>query len=188
MWWYLIPGTWYREPFCHQMGPYQTLRAGNWWTQLLVSFRVFFIFNKSRNHLNRFENPGTLLFPGKRPLPGSLHTVVRIVVKIPSFQKSSLDHMTYQDLKPHVSWHLLQTQNQCNWCVFIGVGIRDVIHVIVIVCCRGEYLPEPVEPWPIEPWPVNQNDLAGSRATPSACVDELSWSLCTRQALWTRHG
>ena len=27
--WYvaLIPGTWYSELFCHQMGPYQTLRA-----------------------------------------------------------------------------------------------------------------------------------------------------------------
>ena len=39
---YLILGTWYREPFCHQMGPYQTLRAESWCTQLLVRFRVFF--------------------------------------------------------------------------------------------------------------------------------------------------
>ena len=49
---YLILGTWYREPFCHQMGPYQTLRAENWSTQLLVRFRVFFEFKKSGNHLN----------------------------------------------------------------------------------------------------------------------------------------
>ena len=39
----LIRGASYREPFCPQMGPYQTLRAENWWTQLLVRFRVFFI-------------------------------------------------------------------------------------------------------------------------------------------------
>ena len=53
---YLILGTWYREPFCHQMGPYQTLRAENWSTQLLVRFRVFFEFKKSRNHLNGTNN------------------------------------------------------------------------------------------------------------------------------------
>ena len=39
---YLIPGN--REPFCHQMGPHQTLRAENWWTQLLVRCRVCFEF------------------------------------------------------------------------------------------------------------------------------------------------
>ena len=74
---YLILGTWYREPFCHQMGPYQTLRAGNWWTQLLVTFRVFFKFRKSRNHLNEVQNSRDVLFwekkgpcqecPGTRP-------------------------------------------------------------------------------------------------------------------------
>ncbi len=44
------------EPFCHQTGPYQTLRAETWWSQLLVRFRVFFDFKKSRNHLNEFQN------------------------------------------------------------------------------------------------------------------------------------
>ena len=45
---YLILGTWYREPFCHQMGPYQTLRAENWCTQLLLRFRVFWEFQKPK--------------------------------------------------------------------------------------------------------------------------------------------
>jgi hypothetical protein len=47
-----VLGTWYREPFCHQIGPYQTLRAENWCTQLLVRIRVFFEFKKSGNHPN----------------------------------------------------------------------------------------------------------------------------------------
>ena len=64
--WYLIPGSWYREPFCHPMGPCQTLRAGNWWSQLLVIFRVFFDFNKSRTHLNEVQNFRDMLFLEKR--------------------------------------------------------------------------------------------------------------------------
>ena len=75
---YLILGTWYREPFCHQMAPYQTLRAENWSTRLLVIFRVFFEFEKSGNHLNGVWNSRDVLFwKKKRPLPGSLQTVVR---------------------------------------------------------------------------------------------------------------
>ena len=67
---YLILGTWYREPFCHQMGPCQTLRAENWWTQLLVRFRVFFYFRKSRNHLNDVQNSRNVVFLKKKPPAG----------------------------------------------------------------------------------------------------------------------
>ena len=42
--------TWDQELFCHQMGPYQTLRADTLWTLLLMLFRVLFIFWKCRNH------------------------------------------------------------------------------------------------------------------------------------------
>ena len=44
------------------MGPYQTLRAHNWWTQLLVRFRVFFILKNHGNHLNGVSN---LKFQGR---------------------------------------------------------------------------------------------------------------------------
>ena len=54
--------TWYQEPFCPHMGPYQTLRADTWWTLLLVFFRFFFIFRRSGNHLNDVQNIGHLLF------------------------------------------------------------------------------------------------------------------------------
>ena len=46
---------WYRDPFCHQMSPYQALRARTLWTQLLVRFRVFFNFGKSENHINEVQ-------------------------------------------------------------------------------------------------------------------------------------
>ena len=49
------------EPFCHQTGPYQTLRAETWWSQLLVRFRVFFDFKKSRNP--KFQGR---VIPGKK--------------------------------------------------------------------------------------------------------------------------
>ena len=65
------------EPFCYQTGPYQTLRAETWWSQLLVRFRVFFDFKKSRNHLNEFQNQGRVIPGKKRPLPGMHHTEVR---------------------------------------------------------------------------------------------------------------
>ena len=66
------------EPFCHQTGPYQTLRAETWWSQLLVRFRVFFDSPKSRNHLNEVQNFRDVSFPDKRrPLPGMHHTEVR---------------------------------------------------------------------------------------------------------------
>ena len=54
------------EPFCHQTGPYQTLRAETWWSQLLVRFRVFFDFKKSRNHLNEVQNFRDVLFLEKK--------------------------------------------------------------------------------------------------------------------------
>ena len=69
---------WYREPFCHQIGPYQTLRAEKWSTQLLVRFRVFFEFKKIRNSPKwgiKFQ--GRVILGKKGPLPGSLQTVVR---------------------------------------------------------------------------------------------------------------
>ena len=47
------------EPFCHQTGPYQTLRAETWWSQLLVRFRVFFHFKKSRITKMRSTISGT---------------------------------------------------------------------------------------------------------------------------------
>ena len=61
------PGTRYREPFCYQMGPYQTLRAENWCTQLLVRFRIFFEFKKYENHLNGSKIPGTCYSGKKSP-------------------------------------------------------------------------------------------------------------------------
>jgi len=48
------------------MGPYQTLRAENWCTQLLVRFRVFFEFNKSGNHQNGVSNSRDVLFWEKK--------------------------------------------------------------------------------------------------------------------------
>ena len=54
------------EPFCHQTGPYQTSRAENWSTQLLVRFRVFFDFKKSRNHLNEVQKFRDVLFLEKK--------------------------------------------------------------------------------------------------------------------------
>ena len=54
------------EPFCHQTGPYQTLRAETWWSQLLVRFRVFFYFKKSRNHINEVQNSRDVLFLEKK--------------------------------------------------------------------------------------------------------------------------
>ena len=54
------------EPFCHQTGPYQTLRAETWWSQLLVRFRVFFDFNKSRNQLNEVQHFRDVLFLEKK--------------------------------------------------------------------------------------------------------------------------
>ena len=54
------------EPFCHQTGPYQTLRAETWWSQLLVRFRVFFYFKKSKNHLNEVQNFRDMLFLEKK--------------------------------------------------------------------------------------------------------------------------
>ncbi len=66
------------EPFCHQTGPYQTLRAETWWSQLLVRFCVFFDFKKSWNHQNEGQNFRDVLFlEKKRPLPGMHHTEVR---------------------------------------------------------------------------------------------------------------
>ena len=63
---YLILGTWYREPFCHQMGPYQTLRAHTLCTQLLVTFRVFFYFKNHQNHKNRSQHSRGVLFCEKK--------------------------------------------------------------------------------------------------------------------------
>ena len=54
------------EPFCHQTGPYQTLRAETWWSQLLVRFRVFFDSKKSRNHINEVQNFRDVLFLEKK--------------------------------------------------------------------------------------------------------------------------
>ena len=54
------------EPFCHQTGPYQTLRAETWWSQLLVRFRVFFDFKKSRNHINEVQQFRDVLFLEKK--------------------------------------------------------------------------------------------------------------------------
>ena len=51
---------------CHQMGAYQTLRAHTLCTQLLVSFRVFLIFKKSRNHRNRSAKTRYVLFLEKK--------------------------------------------------------------------------------------------------------------------------
>ena len=53
-------------PFCHQTGPYQTLRAETWWSQLLVRFRVFFDFTKSRNHLHEVQKIRDVLFLEKK--------------------------------------------------------------------------------------------------------------------------
>ena len=38
------------NPFLHEMAPYQTLRAGTWWTLLQITFRVFFTSRNPRNH------------------------------------------------------------------------------------------------------------------------------------------
>ena len=51
------------------MVPYQTLRAENWWTQLLVRFRIFFEFTKSGNHLNGVQNSRDVLFWRKKKAP-----------------------------------------------------------------------------------------------------------------------
>ena len=53
------------EPFCHQTGPYQTLRAETWWSQLLVRFRVKEV-KKFRNHLNETKKIRDVLFLEKK--------------------------------------------------------------------------------------------------------------------------
>ena len=56
--------TWYREPFCHQIGPYQTFQAENEWI-LLVSFRVFLILKRFANY-KTYPNIQVHVFPGKK--------------------------------------------------------------------------------------------------------------------------
>ena len=103
------------EPFCHQTGPYQTLRAETWWSQLLVRFRVFFDFEKSRNHLNEIQKFRDVLFLEKRPLPGMHHTEVRSgdghqnpniqISRYPDVQMSGYPDIRYQipDIRYQVS-------------------------------------------------------------------------------------
>ena len=66
------------EPFCYQMGPYQTLWAETWCTLLQMTFHVFFM---SRNQ-GKITKTGPQIqgrvIPGKkRPLPGMPETVDR---------------------------------------------------------------------------------------------------------------
>ena len=62
------------EPLRHQTGPHQTVRAENWWNQLLVRFRVF-AFQEIQNHLDAIQNIREVLRQG--PLPGMHYTEVR---------------------------------------------------------------------------------------------------------------
>ena len=55
---------------CHQMGPYQTLRAENWWTQLLERFRVFFYFECFGCYTKWVHISRDVLFLKKKPPAG----------------------------------------------------------------------------------------------------------------------
>ncbi len=114
------------EPFCHQTGPYQTLRAETWWSQLLVRFCVFFDFKKSWNHQNEGQNFRDVLFlEKKRPLPGMHHTEVRSgdghqnpniqISRYPDVQMSGYPDIRYQipDIRYQVSEKWVKiTKNQ----------------------------------------------------------------------------
>ena len=58
--------TWYGEPFCHQMGPYQLLWAETWWTLLQITFRVFFISRNPGNQQNTSPTSRNVFFWKKR--------------------------------------------------------------------------------------------------------------------------
>ncbi len=62
----LIPGTWYRELFYHQMGPYQTSLAEARWTllqmDLQMTFPMLVVSIKSPNYPNGFQNIRGVLF------------------------------------------------------------------------------------------------------------------------------
>ena len=93
--WYLILGTWYREPFCHQMGQYQTLRGENWCTQLLVRFHVVFEFKQSENHLNGVQNSRNVLFWEKKSPCQECPGLVRMVFLPKSMDFHFLDQKIY---------------------------------------------------------------------------------------------
>ena len=113
------------EPFCHQTGPCQTLRAETCWSQLLVRFGVIFYFNKSRNHVNEVQtNQGRVISGKKRPLPGMHHTEVRSgdghqisrypdiqISRYPDVQMSGYPDIRYQILVPDIRYQVSEKMN-----------------------------------------------------------------------------
>ena len=91
----LIPDTWYGEPFCHQTGPYQTLRAHTLGTRVCLTFRVFFEFKKSGNHLNEVQNSRNVFFLKKKPPAGLHHTDHRVGMQ----QQIILPESKYPDIQ-----------------------------------------------------------------------------------------
>ena len=53
--------TWQGDLVCRQTGPCQTLRADNWWTQLLMRFRVFVVCQKITKSLQRGQKSRNML-------------------------------------------------------------------------------------------------------------------------------
>ena len=72
--------TWYGEPFCHQMGPYQTLRAETWWKFLQITFRVFFISRNPENQQNRSAKSRDVLFLEKKAPARKLACLIRVCI------------------------------------------------------------------------------------------------------------
>ena len=66
-----LGGVYHGKHFCHQMGPYQTLRAETWRTLLQITFRVFFMFRNHGNHKHRSQKIQGCVISEKRPLPGN---------------------------------------------------------------------------------------------------------------------
>ena len=61
-----LGGVYHGKPFCHQMGPYQTLLAETWRTLLQITFRVFFMSGNHGNHKNRSRKSRDVLFLKKK--------------------------------------------------------------------------------------------------------------------------
>ncbi len=66
-----VPNTWYMEPFCHQIRPYQTLRAHTLCTQPLVSFLVLFVSENRCFTKTGSTMPGTCFSEKQEKTPAS---------------------------------------------------------------------------------------------------------------------
>ena len=109
-----LGGVYHGKPFCHQMGPDQTLLAETWRTLLQITFRVFFMSGNHENHKNRSRKSRDVLFlkkkaPARQP---------RVVVRMGFHQKSRISISASsgtRNLKPIIVdfWNASETCECC---------------------------------------------------------------------------